>query len=75
MDGWHFHNGNDAQQTRDELKNQIFTKLGLPLLRISTTDTVNQETIGTRHSPNGKYKVTIFVFELRKLRTLSKLCE
>lgn len=45
VDGWHFHNGNDAQQTRDELKNQIFTKLGLPLLRISTTDTVNQETI------------------------------
>lgn len=45
VDGWHFHKGNDAQQSRDELKNQIFTKLGLNLLRISTTDTVNQETI------------------------------
>lgn len=45
VDGWHFHKGNDAQQSRDELKNQIFTKLGLHLLRFSTTDTVNQETI------------------------------
>lgn len=45
VDGWHFHQGNDAQQSRDELKNQIFKKLGLHLLRISTTDTVNQETI------------------------------
>lgn len=45
VDGWHFHKRNDAQQSRDTLKNQIFTKIGLPLLRISTTDTVNQETI------------------------------
>lgn len=45
VDGWHFHKENDAQQTRDILKNQIFTKIGLRLLRISTTDTVNQETI------------------------------
>ncbi len=45
VDGWHFHKGNDAQQSRDELKNNIFTKLGLHLLRISTTDTVNQETV------------------------------
>lgn len=45
VDGWHFHKGNDAQQSRDELKNQIFTKLGLHLHRFSTTDTVNQETI------------------------------
>lgn len=45
MDGWHFHKENDAQLSRDKLKNQIFTKLGLPLIRISTTDTVNQETI------------------------------
>lgn len=45
VDGWHFHKENDAQQLRDELKNQIFTKSGLPLLRISTTDTVNRETI------------------------------
>lgn len=45
VDGWHFHKENDAQLSRDKLKNQIFTKLGLPLIRISTTDTVNQETI------------------------------
>ena len=45
VDGWHFHKENDAQLSRDTLKNQIFTKLGLPLIRISTTDTVNQETI------------------------------
>lgn len=45
VDGWHFHKENDAQQSRDALKNQIFTKLELHLLRISTTDTVNQETI------------------------------
>lgn len=45
VDGWHFHKESDAQQSRDALKDQIFTKIGLRLLRISTTDTVNQETI------------------------------
>ena len=45
VDGWHFHKENDVQQSRDALKNQIFKKLGLHLLRISTTDTINQETI------------------------------
>lgn len=40
-----FHKGSDVQQARDGLKNQIFTKLGLRLLRFSTTDTVNQETV------------------------------
>ena len=45
VDGWHFHKENVVQQSRDELKNQIFTKLGLRLLRLSTTDTVNLETI------------------------------
>ena len=45
VDGWHFHKGNVVQQSRDELKNKIFTKLGLRLLRLSTTDTVNLETI------------------------------
>ena len=45
VDGWHFHKGNVVQQSRDELKNQIFTKLGLRLLRLSTTDTVTLETI------------------------------
>lgn len=45
VNGLHFHKGNDAKQSRDELKNQIFTTLKLHLLRISTTDTVNQKTI------------------------------
>lgn len=45
VDGWHFHKRNVVQQSRDELKNQIFTKLGLRLLRLSTTDTVTLETI------------------------------
>ena len=37
--------GYNNKEYNDALKNQIFTKLGLHLLRISTTDTVNQETI------------------------------
>ena len=45
VDGWHFHKESDVQQSRDVLKNQIFSKLGLHLLRLSTTDTVNQETM------------------------------
>lgn len=45
VDGWHFHKESDAQQSRDALKDQIFTKIGLRLFRISTTDTVNQDTI------------------------------
>lgn len=45
VDGWHFHKDSEVQEARDALKNQIFIKLGLRLLRISTTDTVNQETI------------------------------
>ena len=45
VDGWHFHQGSETQQSRDELKNQILKKIGLPLRRISTTDTVNEENI------------------------------
>lgn len=45
VDGWHFHKKNDTQLSRDALKNQIFAKFGFRLLRISTTDTVNHETI------------------------------
>lgn len=45
VDGWYFHKGNDVQQLRDALKDQILTKLGLRMLRISTTDTVNDTTI------------------------------
>lgn len=45
VDGWHFHQGSDTQQSRDALKDQLLTKFGLYPLRISTTDTVNEETI------------------------------
>lgn len=45
VDGWHFHRNSDAQQSRDALKNRILTKFGLCPHRISTTDTVNIETI------------------------------
>ncbi len=45
VDGWHFHKGSDSQQSRDALKDRIFSKLGIRLLRISTTDTVNEETM------------------------------
>lgn len=43
VDGWHFHKDSDAQQSRDTLKNRILEKLGLHLIRISTTDIVNEE--------------------------------
>lgn len=45
VDGWHFHRNSDAQQSRDALKNRLLTKFGLCPHRISTTDTVNIETI------------------------------
>ena len=45
VDGWHYHKQNAVQQSRDALKGRILSKLGLCLHRISTTDTVNGETI------------------------------
>ena len=45
VDGWHFHKGSEVQQSRDALKDRILTKIGLCPHRISTTDTVNEETI------------------------------
>ena len=45
VDGWHFHKGSEVQQSRDALKDRILTKFGLCPHRISTTDTVNEETI------------------------------
>ena len=44
VDGWHFHKGSEVQQSRDALKDRILTKFGLCPHRISTTDTVNDET-------------------------------
>ncbi|MEY8687511.1 AAA domain-containing protein [Bacteroides sp. AN502(2024)] len=45
VDGWHFHKNRDVQQSRDALKDRLLTKFGLCPHRISTTDTVNVETI------------------------------
>ena len=45
VDGWHFHKRSEVQQSRDTLKDRILTKFGLCPHRISTTDTVNEETI------------------------------
>lgn len=45
VDGWQFHKNSDVQQYRDTLKDQLLTKFDLCPHRISTTDTVNVETI------------------------------
>ena len=45
VDGWHFHQESEAQQSRDALKDRILEKIGLPLRRISTTETVTEEYI------------------------------
>lgn len=45
VDGWHFHKESETQKSRDALKDQILMKFGLRPHRISTTDTVNEETI------------------------------
>lgn len=44
VDGWQFHQNNEAQQSRDQLKDSLLTKFGLCPQRISTTDTFNVET-------------------------------
>ena len=45
VDGWHFHKESEVQQSRDRLKDHILGLLNLPLKRISTTDTVNEDTM------------------------------
>lgn len=45
VDGWHFHQKSDVQKSRDILKDQLLTRFGLRPHRISTTDTMNLETI------------------------------
>ena len=47
VDGWQFHQNNEAQQSRDQLKNDLLTKFGLCPQRISTTDTFNVESCKT----------------------------
>ena len=45
VDGWKYHNENEIQQSRDLLKDNILSKYGLNLQRISTISLVNVETI------------------------------
>ena len=45
VDGWKFHKESEVQQSRDVLKDKILGKCGLKIKRISTTDTVNVETM------------------------------
>lgn len=45
VDGWNFHQKSDVQQSRDALKDRLLRKFGLCPHRISTTETVNVETI------------------------------
>lgn len=45
VDGWYYHKRQGGQVTRDALKDKLLAKLGLPLHRILTTDTVNVESL------------------------------
>jgi hypothetical protein len=45
VDGWHFHKENEAQHSRDTLKDRILAKFELCPRRISTTAIVTVETI------------------------------
>ena len=45
VDGWHFHKENEVQQSRDAIKDRILARFGLCPVRISTTATVNVETM------------------------------
>ena len=37
VDGWAFHQPGSLQSVRDEIKNDVFRRAGLPLIRLSTT--------------------------------------
>jgi superfamily I DNA and/or RNA helicase len=45
VDGWKYHNQSEVQQSRDRLKDDILSKYELKPYRISTVDTINEETI------------------------------
>ena len=45
VDGWHFHKESEAQQERDNIKDRLLAKCGMQVERISTTATVNLDTI------------------------------
>ena len=45
VDGWQYHKGNEAQESRDVLKDEILWKYGLKPWRISTVDVIDVEVI------------------------------
>jgi hypothetical protein len=45
VDGWAFHRPGTLQSVRDEIKNVVFERAGLPLIRLSTTGSGETVTI------------------------------
>lgn len=45
VDGYQFHDNNPKQWNKDELKNKIFKKMGIPLLRLKTVGAKEREEI------------------------------
>lgn len=45
VDGWKYHNQNESQKSRDNLKDEILSKYGLKPYRISTIETINLDTM------------------------------
>lgn len=45
VDGYQFHDNNPKQWNKDELKNEIFKKMGVPLLRLKTVGSKEREKI------------------------------
>ena len=47
VDGWAFHRPGSLQAVRDEIKNAVFRRAGLPLIRLSTTGSGEAEIVST----------------------------
>ena len=45
VDGWQYHKGNEAQESRDVLEDEILIRYGLKPWRISTMDVIDVEVI------------------------------
>lgn len=45
VDGFHFHENNPKQLWKDQMKNEIFASFGLPLLRVQTNESGEEEKI------------------------------
>ena len=48
VDGWQYHKGNEAQESRDILKDEILIKYGLKPWRISTVDVIDVAVVKNR---------------------------